>query len=404
MARWQLNLAVLGTGQFFVNAGMTMIIPFLPLYLQELGMHDKNQIALWASLIFSANFLTSFVFQPIWGNLADRYGCKLMVLRSGFGMAAVMALMGFAGGAWHLLLLRLVNGIVSGFSPASIALMSKNTPREKIGITMGTLQSGGVAGTILGPFIGGMLAGRFGYRPIFYMTGALILVASLLALLLVKEETAGKTTRERAKTPLFGGFRPLFQIPELVMLNTTTVVIQLALLSPIALIPLFVQELHQQVAAVAFYAGLVGSVNGLSNIVAAPFLGKLGDKIGAARILYFSLIGSAVACIPQAFVTDIWQLLVVRFVLGLFMGGLLPSVNALIGKYSPSDAESRSYSLNSSMYALGSMLGPLIGGAISESVSIRGVFMVSAFLLAGCAIGVRKTMPGHRAPGIAGKE
>ncbi|WP_409342119.1 MFS transporter [Paenibacillus sp. MBLB4367] len=389
MARWQINLAVLGTGQFFVNAGMTMIIPFLPLYLQEMGMRDNHQIALWASIIFSANFLTSFVFQPIWGNLADRYGCKLMVLRSGFGMAVVMTLMGFAGGAWHLLLLRLINGIVSGFSPASISLMSKNTPRDKIGFTMGTLQAGGVAGTILGPFLGGMLAGRFGYRPIFYMTGGLILIASLLALLLVKEERPVKSMKERANSPLFGGFRPLFQIPELFMLNTTTVVIQLALLSPIALIPLFVQELHQQAASVAFYAGLASSVNGLSNIFASPLLGKLGDKVGASRILYFSLIGSAVVCIPQAFVTDIWQLLAVRFLLGLFMGGLLPSINTLIGSYTPEAAESRSYSLNSSMYALGSLLGPLIGGAVSESFSIRGVFLLSAFLLAGCALWVR---------------
>jgi MFS family permease len=395
MARWHLHLIVLGIGLFFVNAGMTMIIPFLPLYLQELGVTDPHQVAAWASVIFAANFFTAFLFQPVWGNLADRYGRKLMVLRSGFGMAAVMTLMGFAGGPWQLLMLRIVNGVVSGFAPASIALMSAGTPKDKIGFTMGTLQSSVVAGTIFGPLFGGFMADHYGYRPIFFITGSLIFIASLLALLLVKEPVVAEKTAKREATPLLRAFRPLFGVRELNMLNTTTVVIQFALLAPVALLPLFVQELSGQAGMVAFYAGVVSSVNGLSNMIAAPLLGRLGDRIGSGRILLFCLLGSALLSLPQAFVHSTPQLIAVRFALGVCMGGLLPSVNALIGRYAPPNGESMAYSLNSSMYALGSMLGPLVGGFVSESLTIRGVFVISSLLLAACALWLRG---GLRAP------
>jgi MFS family permease len=235
-----------------------------------------------------------------------------------------------------------------------------------------------------------MMADYFGYRPIFYITGALLFIASILALFFVKEDFVLSDAKKRTKVPLLGGFRPLFKIPELFMLNSTTVVIQFALLSPVALIPLFVQQLSQQVGMLAFYAGLITSINGVSNMITAPLLGKLGDKVGAERILFFSLLGSAIVCIPQAFVQNIGQLIAIRFALGIFMGGLLPSVNVLIGKYAPLNAESRVFSLNSSMYALGSMLGPLMGGFASEWISIRGVFIVSGLLLAACAVWTRK--------------
>lgn len=394
MARWQIHLTVLGVGLFFVNAGMTMIIPFLPLYLQELGVSDPHRVAVWASVIFAANFFTAFLFQPLWGSLADRYGRKMMVLRSGFGMAIVMTLMGLAGGPWQLLLLRILNGVVSGFAPASIALMNAGTPRDKIGYTMGTLQSSVVAGTILGPLFGGFMAEHYGYRPIFFITGGLLFIASLLALLLVKEEPVSKENgRNRERGTLFGSFRPLFRARGLNMLNVTTVVIQFALLAPVALLPLFVQELSGQAGMVAFYAGLVGSVNGLSNMIAAPLLGRLGDKIGSARILLFCLLGSALIGLPQAFVSGTWQLIAVRFALGVCMGGLLPSVNALIGRYAPANRESAAYSLNSSMYALGSMLGPLVGGFVSESITIRGIFILSSLLMAACGLWLRYGLP-----------
>ncbi|MBU7318020.1 MFS transporter [Paenibacillus oleatilyticus] len=392
MAKWQVNLIVLWVGQFLVMAGMTMIVPFLPLYLQELGLHDPHSVATWAGVIFAGNFVTSFIFQPIWGGLADRYGRKVMLLRSGFGMAIVMTLMGFSTSAWHLLLLRLLNGTVSGFVPAGVALMSATTPREKVGFAMGTLQSGSVAGSILGPFLGGLLAEWIGFRNIFFVTGATLFAASLLAALLVKETFDAKKALQKPKQSMLAAFNELRRISQLPSLYSVTFLIQFSLLSVMPLLPLFVQQLHGQDEMLAFYAGLVGSVTGFSNMIASPVFGKLSDRIGPEKILVTCLLGAAVASVPQAFVHNVWQLCAARFFLGIFLGGLLPTVNALIRKYTPNGMESRSYSFNTSALALGNMLGPVVGGAISGVMTIQQLFLVSAVLLLINGLWARKSI------------
>ncbi|MGF9711816.1 MFS transporter [Paenibacillus naphthalenovorans] len=392
MERWKINLIVLWLGQFMVMSGMTMIIPFLPLYIQEMGIHDPHEVAVWAGLIFAANFVSSFIFQPIWGGLADRFGRKVMLLRSGFGMAFVMMFMGMAATPLHLLLLRLANGVISGFMPAAVALVSANTPRERMGFAMGTLQSGSVAGTILGPLFGGVLAEWVGFRPIFYITGGLLFAASVLAAFLVKEKFDIEQAKTRPTMSVFSGFRELIRIRQLPALYSVTFLIQFSILSSMPLIPLFVQELHGSGQLLAFYAGLVGSVTGFSNMIASPLLGRLGDRLGSQRILAIALIGTGLAFIPQAFVTNIWQLLASRFLLGVFMGGLLPSVQTLIRQYTPSGMESRAYSFNTSALALGNMLGPVIGGAVSGLIGIRGIFMTAAVLLLLNALWVRLSL------------
>lgn len=392
MINWKMNLIVLWFGQFMVMAGMTMIIPFLPFYIQELGVHDPKHVATWAGVIFAANFLTAFIFQPFWGKLADRYGRKMMVIRSGLGMSIVMILMGSSTSVWHLLLLRMLNGTISGFSPAAVSLLSANTPREKIGFVMGTFQSGAVAGTILGPVIGGLLANWIGYAPIFYITGTLLLLATLLSGFLVKEKFDRKVASEKTQVSIIKGLQQLRTIPQLPALFAVTFMIQFALLSSMPLIPLFIQKMHGNIAMLAFYAGVVSSVMGFSNMIASPILGRLGDKLGPERILIICLFGAAAAFIPQALVQNLWQLAAARFFLGIFLGGLLPSVNSLIRKYTPDGMESRSYSFNTSSLALGNMLGPTIGGILSGWISIRGIFILASILFLFNTFWVRKTL------------
>lgn len=387
MERWKINLAVLWLGNFLVMAGMTMITPFLSLYLQQdLGVVGEHEIGVWAGLIFAANFVTSFFFQPLWGKLSDRYGRKVMLLRSGFGMSIVMVLMGFAATPFHLLLLRMANGVISGFSPAAVSLVSASTPKHKIGFAMGTLQSGGTAGTILGPLIGGVMADTLGFRPIFYITGSLMFVASMLSWLLVRERFDRAAARVAPATSLSRGFRALVTIRQLPALFTVTFLIQFAMLSPMALIPIYVQHLHGTTENLAFWAGFVGSVTGLSNMVSAPLLGRLSDRSGATRVLFWSLIGAGVFFIPQAFAANVGELLVCRFLLGCFVGGLIPTVNALIRRHTPDDKVSMAFGFNSSAVALGNMAGPIVGGALSGYIGIEGLFLVSAAALLATAL------------------
>lgn len=381
MKSWKVNLIVLWFGLFLVNAGMTMIIPFLSLYLaKDLGVQGDS-IGVWAGTIFAANFVTSFIFQPVWGKLADKYGRKIMLLRSGFGMAIVMTLMGFATEPWHLLALRLLNGTISGFNPAAIALISGTAPKERMGFAMGTIQSGNVAGTILGPLIGGLLAEWVGFRPIFYITGSLIFIASFLALFLVREKFNRAEAAKAPQVSVIQGLVELNKSPQLIALFTVTFLLQFAMLSPMSLLPIYVEKLHGTATNAAFWAGLVTAVTGISNMLLSPLLGKVSDNIGAHRVLTISLLGAAATLIPQAFVDTVWQLITVRFLLGMFMGGLLPSVNALIRSYTPDGMESRAFGFNSSTLSLGNMLGSLIGGFLSGYIGIEGIFIISGILL-----------------------
>lgn len=382
MQRWKINLYILMVGNFLVMAGMTMIMPFLSLYLQQdLGLTDEHEIGVWAGIIFAANFVTSFLFQPLWGKLAEKYGRKMMLLRSGFGMSIVMLLMGFATAPWHLLILRMLNGVISGFMPAAVSLVSSSTPKERMGFAMGTLQSGGTAGAILGPFIGGLMADNFGFRPIFYITGTLLFLASVITWLLVHEKFDRAAAAMKEQVSVLKGFRDLMVIRQLPVLLTVTFLIQFAMLSPMPLIPLYVQHLHGTSENLAFYAGFVGSVTGISNMICSPVLGKLSDRIGATRILLICLAGSAVMTIPQAFADSVGMLLVFRFLLGCFMGGLIPTVNALVRQYTPDGKESRAFGFNTSALSLGNMMGPVVGGALSGWIGIEGLFILAGVLL-----------------------
>ncbi|MGE5702980.1 MAG: MFS transporter [Clostridia bacterium] len=380
MEIWKRNLYVLCAASFVVMMAMSMIMPFLPLYIhQDFGIENEEQVTLWAGIIFGSNFLTAGIVSPIWGSLADRYGRKIMVLRSGFFMAITVAFTGFAQNVWQLLALRLLNGTISGFIPASTALVASSAPREQIGWAQGILQSSVVAGSIMGPLLGGILADKIGFRMIFGFTGGLLLLATLIVLVTVKEEFVKSEAKER--TSFREDTRWIFSRKPLPSIFGVTVMIQFALLSIVPVLPIYVQSLMGSAENVALYSGIVASAMGIANVIASPQLGKLGDRFGSNKVLLFCLIAAGLLFIPQAMVTDIWQLVALRFLLGLCLGGLLPSVNALLRRETPSHMVSRVYGYNNSFVSLGNLLGPITGGFIAGAVSLRSVFFVTSALL-----------------------
>ncbi|WP_026700124.1 MFS transporter [Salibacterium aidingense] len=378
MMDWKKNLYILTASIFIVMAAMTMIVPFLPLYLQELGVTDPAKVSTWAGLIFGINFFSAFLVSPFWGRLADRRGRRLMVLRSGFGMALVMILMGFATGPWSLFFFRLLNGTISGFNPASIALISTNTPKEYVGRALGILQAGAVAGSICGPLFGGVMAEIIGFRMIFNITGVAIAVAALTVLFFVKEEFTPPENEEKTSTRQ--DFKTIASIQPIPYIYAIIFVIQFGLVGINPLVSLFVEDLSGGMNS-AFFAGLAVSSMGFANMLASPKLGKLSDSKGPQYVLFGALIGAAVFSIPQAFVTGLWQLIIMRFFTGLCLGGLLPAANTLIRRLAPEGMESRTYGFSNSFLFLGNMLGPMAGGLIAGITGIRSLFLLSALLL-----------------------
>ncbi|QCR36457.1 multidrug efflux MFS transporter MdtG [Nissabacter sp. SGAir0207] len=373
---WKRNLAVAWLGCFLTGAAFSLVMPFLPLYIEVLGVQGHEALNMWSGLVFSITFLFSAVASPYWGGLADRKGRKLMLLRSALGMAIVMVLMGLAQNIWQLLALRAVLGLLGGFVPNANALIATQVPRNRSGWALGTLSTGAVSGALIGPLIGGLLADRYGLRPVFYITALVLFLCFILTLLLIKEQFVPVLKKDmlNARQVLAS-----LKDPKLVLcLFVTTLIIQVATGSIAPILTLYVRELAGQTQNLAFISGMIASVPGVAALLSAPRLGKLGDRIGPERILVAMMALSVVILIPMAFVQTPWQLGVLRFLLGAADGALLPAVQTLLIYNSTSQVAGRIFSYNQSFRDIGNVTGPLLGAAVSAGYGFRAVFGVTA--------------------------
>lgn len=379
MEKWKRNLFILYAGQFLAMASTSCVAPFLPLYLQEMGLTDPGQVRLWTGIIYGSNLLTAFLFAPIWGRLADRYGRRPMLIRSGIGMAITITLMSFAAAPVHLLLLRLVNGVVSGFSPSAIALVATTTPKEHSGYALGVLHSGAVAGTMIGPLLGGIMADRFGFSAVFLYLGISIFIASLIVIFWVKESFEKKEVKTR--TPFFQDFRTIVGRKPVSSLLVSAAAIRMAMVGTLPFIPLYVQQLAPGANNLVLLAGITTAAMGVGNMITAPQLGKLGDRFGSRYVLVGAASGAVLFLIPQAFVQELWQLIALRALTGACLGGMMPSVNALMRHYAPPGMESSAYGYLNCALFLGGMVGSVGMGAVSSQFGLPMIFVGSALLL-----------------------
>ncbi|MDR1183878.1 MAG: MFS transporter, partial [Coriobacteriales bacterium] len=185
---WSKNLVVVLIGDFLTGMGLSLVVPFLPLYVDTLGVFTKAELNFWSGAIFSITFLVTALVSPFWGRLADRYGRKLMLVRSAAGMAVFMFLTAFATDVYQLLILRALFGVFAGFIPNATALMLANTPKEQSGQILGIINTAPVSGTLIGPLIGGVMVTFLGYAQVFLIIGAIFFVLLLLSMIFVKED------------------------------------------------------------------------------------------------------------------------------------------------------------------------------------------------------------------------
>jgi DHA1 family multidrug resistance protein-like MFS transporter len=219
------------------------------------------------------------------------------------------------------------------------------------------------------------LAQQFGFELLFFGTGVLMLLATLLILKFVKEKTAtAAETSSSAATPSLA-IKDMLRIPGIRQLYMVSLISHLAILALLPVITVYVQILSDDQANLILLAGLIGSVSGVANMLAAPISGWIGDRIGHERVMVISLIGSVVTLIPQGMVTELWQFFVLRFLFGLTMGGLFPAHYALIREAIPATLASRAFSLNTSFQSLGSFIGPIVGGWLAGMIGMRPMFI-----------------------------
>ncbi len=378
MPIWKRNLIVCWFGLLVSSVGMSQIAPVLPLYIKHLGVHSTALIEQFSGIAFGITYIVSAVFSPIWGQAADKFGRKPMLLRASLGMAIVIFSMGYAPNVYVLIGLRLLQGAITGFGTACTTLIATQTDKEHAGWALGTLSTANITGSLLGPMIGGYIGENLGMQNVFFLTGGLLLISFVTTLCFVTESFVRqdkKTLRAREVWNV---------IPEknlTLIMFVTFFILTLALYSVEPIITVYIGQLSRNTGHVALLAGLAFSASGLANIIAAPRLGKLSDRIGPQKVMLAALIVAGIIFIPQAFVKNPWQLMGLRFVLGLATAGLNPSVNSLVKRITPDAITGRIFGFSMSAGYLGVFGGAVLGGQVAAGLGIRYVFFITGTLL-----------------------
>ncbi len=390
-AGWQRTLYIIFFAQLITAVGFSSIFPFLPLYVEALGSTTGLSIELLAGLVFSGQAFTMMITSPIWGALADRFGRKIMVERSLFGGAVIVFLMAYVNSAEQLVLLRVVQGMISGTVAATNALIASVAPRERTGYAMGVIQTGLGAGVALGPVLGGAIADIFGYHAAFYVTAAMLLLAGLLVLFFVHEDFQPLEALANHRIDFMADWRKILGSSGVKIAYTLRFISQLGrmLITPIA--PFFIATLLLNPDRVNTVTGLVVGVAAATTTLSAVFLGRLSDRIGHRRILILCCTIAALLYFPQSIVTSSMQLLVLQALVGIALGGIIPSISSLLARSTSEGEEGAAYGLDNSINASGRAIAPLIGSAVSLAFGLRAVFLAtgSLFLLAAVFASIR---------------
>ena len=375
---WKENLRVAWFGSFLTGASISLVVPFMPIFVEQLGI-EREQVAFYAGLAISVSAVSAALVSPIWGILADKYGRKPMMIRAGLAMTITMGGLAFVPNIYWLLFLRLLNGVFTGFVPNATALIASQVPKDKSGAALGTLSTGVVAGTLTGPFVGGFIAEIFGIRNVFLLVGSFLFLAAILTIFFIKEDFQPVAKEKAIPTKeVFSSFK----YPRLLVnLFLTSFVIQFSAQSIGPILALYVRDLGQS-ENLLFVSGLIVSSMGFSSMMSAGILGKLGDKVGNHRLLVTAQIYSVIIYLLCAHATSPLQLGVYRFLFGLGTGALIPGVNALLSKMTPKSGISRIFAFNQVFFYLGGVIGPMAGSAVAGYLGYHAVFYATAACVA----------------------
>ena len=382
-AYWKRNLAVCVFGSFTTIVAMTLLLPFLPLYVRQLGAGGHAAVVQWSGVAYGATFLTAALTAPLWGRLGDRYGRKVNLIRASLGMAAAMSLSGMAQNVWELVLLRLLVGLLGGYTSGSMVLLAAQTPKARTGWALGVLSAGIMAGNLAGPLIGGVLPPLIGIRATFWLAGAVIFVTFLGTAVLIRED------KRPPKAPGAKARGAWSQVPDkrpVVAMLVTGTLLMVATMSIEPIITVYVAQFVPG-PKVTFVAGLVMSAAALGSAVSASQLGRLADRIGHWTVVTACLGVAALLLVPQAFVTAGWQLIALRLLMGLALGGLLPCMTAVIRHHAPEAVTGTLLGYAISAQYAGQVVGPLAGGFVGGHYGMRAVFLGTSVLMLAGAIG-----------------
>ena len=382
---WQRTLIVVWFAEFVSLIGFAMVMPFLPFYVQDLGVSDPDQIKFWAGLIISAQAITMAIFAPIWGSVADRYGRKLMLERAMLGGSVILGLMAFVQTPQQLVVLRLIQGCITGTVPAATALIASIAPRDRKGVALGWLQMGVWAGVSVGPLVGGLIADTMGIRISFIITGACLFVSGLGIVFFVHEDFKRPEPKpDGVRSHWWDGVAMVLRSRDLLLILGARLLTRTAtrIIGPV--LPLFVAALLPESARIATMAGIVAGASAASSSVGSVVLGRMGDRIGYRRVLLGSAAAASIIYLLQATVSSIAPLILLQICVGFALAGSISALTAMIATRAPEEQTGAVFGVSTSVFAGANAIGPMMGASVAVAFGNRATFVLASavFMLA----------------------
>ena len=390
METWKRTVYISLVCVFCIAFGVSQLAPILPLYFHDLGVQTSEAMSLWSGLATGATYIIVCIAAPFWGRIADKRGRKITLIRSSFGMALCNILIAFQTTPEGVVLIRLIQGLVSGFYSASITLIASESPIERTGWALGLLASANLAGSLIGPLLGGYIADTVGIRNDFIIVGIIMSLAGLLATVFIHEDYKPKANVEKLSINKLKE-----QIPEfnsVIALYVASFIYAICIMSLQPVISVYIKGIvPSDTENLAFIAGAVFSAMGIAQLMSSSPLGKLVDKIGPRKVLVISLIYVGILNIPQAYVSDVYQLAIIRFLQGFGLGGMLPALNTYLSSKTPREFTGQVFSYNQSCLFFGYFLGSVGGASLMAWLGFTTLFWVSGglFIISALWIGIK---------------
>jgi DHA1 family multidrug resistance protein-like MFS transporter len=384
---WRRNLYALWIAQVLAIVGFTLRDSFLPFFLKDIGAGNVESATLWSGLVQAGGALVMAFAAPVWGIVADRKGRKPMVLRAMFAAMITIGLMGFAVAPWQVLTLRMVEGAFTGTVAASTALVASTAPRERLGYALGMIQTAVFAGASFGPFLGGLMADHFGYRPTFFIASGFLALAGVLVFFTVQERFTPAPRSDVRGLAAVRASRAWLLAPTMVTMMGVLFVSRFAQMGVRPITPLYIAELGDlSDARAASVTGLAYGLLGVTSAIASIVLGRYGDRAGHQRILFFSVLSAGIIFLPMALITAPWQMVILQALFGIGAGGLIPAANAIIAERTTPERRGAVFGVTASVGAIGSFIGPLVGAAIAATLGFPATFAFTGLVLVGLAV------------------
>jgi DHA1 family multidrug resistance protein-like MFS transporter len=391
LLNWRRNLFAVTAASFIGFTGFTLVMPFLPLYFQQLGVHDVGEIALWSGLSLGVTPALTAVMAPFWGRLADRYGRKVMVERSLVSFVVVMAAMAYVTRPWQVFALRAVQGFFAGYGALTLAMAADSAPRDRTAYAIGYVQTAQRLGPAIGPIVGGAVAQVVGMRRAFLVTSCFYVVAAVLLFFMYDETQAphAEPSAERGRVT----FRNVLAFENFILLMAVIFGLQFVDRSFGPVLPLYVAQLGTPVDRVPIVAGVIFSIAAGTGAVGHHVCGRLLRRLPARRVIAWSVGAGAAAAVIYMFAGGVGLLFLATPIFGIAIGVATTAAYTAASSVMPASARGAGFGLLTTASLAGLALSPIVSGMLAAT-SIRAVFLLDAVGLLGLAVIVSRLMLG----------